>query len=120
MHGAACGQPASAEMRHGGVQSTVTDPRGEQPATTTAASITLFAKARAVVVAAGALHTPALLLRSGVRGRGHTGRHLRLHPATVALGFFEGRSGGVLRCCTFREFTLAITGFSALVVGVEP
>jgi hypothetical protein len=65
-------------------------------------------------VAAGALHTPAVLLRSGVRGRGHTGRHLRLHPATVAIGFFEGPSEGVLRCCTFRESTPTVTGLSCL------
>ncbi len=40
-------------------------------------------KAERVVVAAGAIHTPALLLRSGVEHE-HLGRHLFLHP-TVAV-----------------------------------
>ena len=42
--------------------------------------------ARAVVVAAGAIETPALLLRSGLRGQ--VGRNLRLHPGTAAFGVF--------------------------------
>ncbi len=47
----------------------------------------LEVRARAVVVAAGALNTPAVLLRSGVRSR-PVGRHLRLHPVTVVWGRF--------------------------------
>ena len=38
-----------------------------------------------VVAAAGALETPALLLRSGVR-HGHIGRNLHLHPTTAVAG----------------------------------
>lgn len=44
-------------------------------------------EARAVVVACGAIHSPALLQRSGLVGRG-IGRYLRLHPVTVVLGRF--------------------------------
>jgi len=40
-------------------------------------------RARRVVVAAGAIHTPALLMRSGV-AHPHLGRHLYLHP-TVSV-----------------------------------
>lgn len=43
--------------------------------------------ARTVVVAAGALHTPALLLRSGLENP-HIGRHLRMHPTTVSVGLY--------------------------------
>lgn len=43
--------------------------------------------ARAVVVAGGAIETPALLLRSGLRGQ--VGRNLRLHPGTAAWGLFD-------------------------------
>lgn len=43
---------------------------------------------RQVVLAAGAIHTPALLLRSGL-GNAHVGRHLQLHPAAIVLGEFE-------------------------------
>ena len=45
-------------------------------------------RSRAVVAAAGSLHSPALLLRSGLRNR-HIGRHLRLHPVTGLLGVFD-------------------------------
>jgi long-chain-alcohol oxidase len=47
----------------------------------------LVVRARAVVAAAGAIETPALLLRSGLGGQ--VGRHLRLHPGTAAMGVFE-------------------------------
>ncbi len=46
----------------------------------------LVVRARAVVAAAGAIETPALLLRSGLGGQ--VGRHLRLHPGTAAMGVF--------------------------------
>jgi long-chain-alcohol oxidase len=45
-------------------------------------------RARAVVAACGAIHTPALLRRSGLRNE-NIGRHLRLHPATVIWGVFD-------------------------------
>ena len=41
-----------------------------------------------VVVAAGAIETPALLLRSGLRNP-NVGRGLRLHPATAVFGIFD-------------------------------
>jgi long-chain-alcohol oxidase len=44
--------------------------------------------ARAVVVACGALQTPALLRRSGL-SNANVGRHLRLHPATAVFGVFD-------------------------------
>ena len=43
--------------------------------------------ARVVVVAAGAIGSPALLLRSGLRSS--VGEHLRLHPATAVWGVFD-------------------------------
>lgn len=42
-------------------------------------------KARAVVVAGGAVQTPALLKRSGLKNP-NIGRYLRLHPATAVWG----------------------------------
>jgi choline dehydrogenase-like flavoprotein len=41
-----------------------------------------------VVVAAGAIHTPALLARSGL-GNDNLGRHLSLHPATAAFAVMD-------------------------------
>ena len=41
-----------------------------------------------VVASGGSLHTPALLLRSGVTCRGNVGKHLHLHVgAAVAAEF---------------------------------
>ena len=51
---------------------------------------TLEVRARAVVLAAGALNTPALLLRSGLGGRA-AGQYLRIHPVTALWGRFEER-----------------------------
>jgi choline dehydrogenase-like flavoprotein len=45
-------------------------------------------RSRAVVAACGALHTPALLRRSGLSNR-NIGRHLRLHPVTIVWGVFD-------------------------------
>jgi long-chain-alcohol oxidase len=45
-------------------------------------------RSRAVVSACGALHTPALLRRSGLTNP-NIGSHLRLHPATVVWGVFD-------------------------------
>lgn len=41
-----------------------------------------------VVVAAGALHTPALLRRSGLAGHPRLGRNLAIHPAVSVAGRF--------------------------------
>jgi hypothetical protein len=48
---------------------------------------TVTVRARALVMAAGALRTPALLRRAGVR-HSMLGRNLSIHPATGALGVF--------------------------------
>jgi len=45
-------------------------------------------RAKKVVVACGAIHTPALLRRSGLGNR-WVGRNLHLHPVAGALGFFD-------------------------------
>jgi len=52
--------------------------------------IRLTVKARAVVVACGAVHTPAVLRRSGLTNPA-IGRGLRLHPATAVAGVFPHR-----------------------------
>jgi choline dehydrogenase-like flavoprotein len=49
---------------------------------------TLHVRAGAVVVASGALRSPALLLRSGIESPA-VGRYLRLHPVTAVWGRFE-------------------------------
>src|SRR5213082_2165067 len=63
-----------------GVRATVR--QAEMPA------FTLIVRSRAVVAAAGAIATPALLQRSGMRSPA-LGRFLRLHPATAVAGTFD-------------------------------
>jgi choline dehydrogenase-like flavoprotein len=48
----------------------------------------LTVRSRAVIVACGAIHTPALLRRSGLQNP-HIGRNLKLHPAAVVFGVFD-------------------------------
>ncbi|MBF6069559.1 FAD-dependent oxidoreductase [Nocardia farcinica] len=48
----------------------------------------LTVRATAVVVSGGAIQTPALLRRSGLRNK-NIGAHLRLHPASAVFGTFE-------------------------------
>lgn len=50
----------------------------------------LTVRSRAVVLAAGSLHTPAILARSEMGGEA-VGRYLRLHPATGMWGRFTER-----------------------------
>jgi long-chain-alcohol oxidase len=45
-------------------------------------------RSRAVIAACGAIHTPALLKRSGLQNQ-HIGKHLKLHPATAVFGVFD-------------------------------
>ena len=50
--------------------------------TTDGRAVRIIVRARRVVVAGGAIQTPALLLRSGLK-HPHLGRHLHLHPTVV-------------------------------------
>jgi choline dehydrogenase-like flavoprotein len=60
---------------------------------TTASGFRVRVRARAVVVAAGAIQTPALLHRSGLTNA-NIGRYLRLHPATAVWGRMDERVDG--------------------------
>jgi long-chain-alcohol oxidase len=67
--------------RAAGVHATLRDP-------TSGSRAALTVRARAVVLAGGSIHSPALLLRSGIR-RPALGRHLALHPATAVFGLMD-------------------------------
>ncbi|CAO3601024.1 unnamed protein product [Absidia cylindrospora] len=41
-----------------------------------------------VVVAAGSMHTPTLLKKSGLKNK-HIGRHLKVHPTTYVQGYYQ-------------------------------
>ena len=53
-------------------------------------TVNLTVRARAVIAACGALHTPALLTRSGLTNP-LIGRGLRLHPVSAVVGTFDER-----------------------------
>jgi choline dehydrogenase-like flavoprotein len=70
-------------VEHGrstGVQGTWSDPQSGR-------SATVVVRAPQVVVACGALESPALLLRSGIGGPA-AGHYLRLHPCTALIGYY--------------------------------
>ncbi len=54
----------------------------------TTAGHQLTVRARAVIAACGAIHSPALLRRSGLANP-NIGKHLKLHPATAVFGVFD-------------------------------
>jgi choline dehydrogenase-like flavoprotein len=64
-----------------GVEAVVRHPRAPRP-------FTIAVRAKAIVVACGAVHSPSLLMRSGVRLPA-LGRHLVLHPATALFGLMD-------------------------------
>jgi choline dehydrogenase-like flavoprotein len=72
------------------VEAVTSDALGVTGVSATVGGTRLEVKARAVILAAGGLNTPAVLLRSGFGGPA-TGRYLRLHPATVVWGIFDDR-----------------------------
>jgi choline dehydrogenase-like flavoprotein len=63
-----------------GVEATVTDAESDK-----IYSVTVHAKT--VIVAAGSIGSPALLLRSCIENK-HIGRHLKLHPVTTIGGIY--------------------------------
>eukprot|EP00903_Cladosiphon_okamuranus_P016206 g14954.t1 len=66
-----------------GVEATVNPPDGQRDgAGEKGGAVPLTVRARAVVVSGGAINTPAILLRSGLK-HPMIGRHLCLHPALV-------------------------------------
>jgi choline dehydrogenase-like flavoprotein len=66
--------------RAAGIEGTWTDPE-------TGRSARVTVRAPQVVIAAGSLESPALLLRSGIGGPA-TGNYLRIHPCTAVFGIY--------------------------------
>ncbi len=96
--------------RAAGVEGTYLDPQTGAPAR-------VVVRAPQVVVAAGALDTPALLLRSGIGGPA-TGDYLRLHPATAVTGIYDEAQKswwGAPQSALSMEFADLTDGFGYLV-----
>jgi choline dehydrogenase-like flavoprotein len=70
-------------VKHGraeGVEATVQTPDGQ--------TVKVLIKSKAVVVSAGSLHTPALLMRSGLTNA-NIGQNLHLHPTSPTYGLYD-------------------------------
>jgi choline dehydrogenase-like flavoprotein len=65
----------------------ISDGRATGVEAVTARGHRVTVNARAVVATAGSIETPALLLRSGLKGR--VGHNLHLHPGVAAFGIFD-------------------------------
>lgn len=97
-----------------GVEAVHTDPQtGEQTA--------VRIDAPTVVVSAGSLESPALLLRSGIGGPA-VGTTLRLHPATLVSGIFDEPQDpwhGPAMAGVMTEFADADSGYGFLIECVQ-
>ena len=97
-----------------GVKATVTN-------TETGKTHSLTIHAKTVIVAAGALNSPAILLRSGLENQ-HIGRHLYLHPVTTITGIYPEKVypwQGVMQSAYSREFA-HLDGNYGYVLEVPP
>ncbi|KAH7289415.1 hypothetical protein KP509_30G000700 [Ceratopteris richardii] len=83
----------------------------------------LHVYARAVVAAAGALQTPLILRRSGLKNH-HIGCNLHLHPSIIAWGYLPAQTddgeiertfeGGIITACC-HELALERSGYGAIL-----
>lgn len=81
----------------------------------------LTVRAPNVVVAAGSLESPAVLLRSGIGGPA-TGEYLRLHPCTATLGDYGSDQQawwGAPHAGLVNEFANVEDGYGFLLEGVQ-
>jgi choline dehydrogenase-like flavoprotein len=95
--------------RAAGVEGTYTDPDGR--------TARVIVRAPQVVAACGALHTPALLLRSQIGGPA-VGDYLRLHPAGAMLGVYgepQKAWWGPPQSALTRHFTDVEDGYGFLI-----
>ncbi len=96
--------------RAAGVEGVYLDPSSGQ-----AAAVTV--RAPTVVVACGALESPALLLRSGIGGPA-VGQNLHLHPCTAVFGYYgeDQRSWwGACHTGVVEEFAAVEDGYGFLI-----
>ncbi len=100
--------------RAAGVEALYADPE-------TGRSARVSVRAPQVVVAAGALESPALLLRSEIGGPA-VGKHLRLHPSLAMSGLYDSDQQawwGTPQSLVMDEFRDVEDGYGFLVEGVQ-
>jgi choline dehydrogenase-like flavoprotein len=100
--------------RAAGVEATWSDPQ-------TGRSAKVTVRSPQVVVACGALESPALLMRSGIGGPA-VGEYLRLHPCTATVGFYPEDTQawkGPPHAGLVDEFANADEGYGFLIEGAQ-
>jgi choline dehydrogenase-like flavoprotein len=100
--------------RAAGIEAIATDPAS-------GATFPVIVRAPQVVVAAGALETPALLLRSGIGGPA-VGRHLRVHPAAPLAATYPQMQDwwtGPIHAAIVDEFADLHDGYGFLLEGLH-
>jgi choline dehydrogenase-like flavoprotein len=100
--------------RAAGVQARYMDPD-------TGATAAVTVRAPQVVVACGALESPALLLRSGIGGPA-AGDYLRLHPCTAVFGYYAEDTQawrGAPHAGLIHEFENVEDGYGFLLEGAQ-
>jgi choline dehydrogenase-like flavoprotein len=100
--------------RAAGVEAVYADPESGRQARVTV-------RAPRVVVACGALESPALLLRSGIGGPA-AGDHLRLHPSVAVLGSYGADQQawwGAPQAALCNEFADVRDGYGFLIEGAQ-
>lgn len=99
--------------RAAGVEATYSNGSGGQTRVTV--------RAPRVVVACGALESPALLLRSGIGGEA-AGQYLRLHPVSLATGFYatdQQAWWGAPQTGLCDQFADTGSGYGFIIEGVQ-
>ncbi|XP_031482639.1 long-chain-alcohol oxidase FAO4A [Nymphaea colorata] len=83
--------------------------------------VVYFIESKVTIVACGALNTPVLLRKSGLRNP-HIGRNLKLHPVQMAWGYFpeaetNNRSyeGGIMTAMSTVAANFSTTGYGAII-----
>jgi choline dehydrogenase-like flavoprotein len=100
--------------RAAGVEGLYADPQSGRSARVTV-------RAPRVVVAAGSLESPALLLRSGIGGPA-VGQNLRLHPTTLVFGTYDEDQRawwGAPQACVIDEYADVEDGYGFLVEAAQ-
>lgn len=87
-HGGSDAAQHARKLRATGVRASVTGSGVPTSGASRRSAVQIVITSRYVVSSAGSVHTPALLLRSGISARGNVGANLRVHPATFIYAAF--------------------------------
>lgn len=87
-HGSPVTAQPTRKLRAMGVRASITGSAVPISGAGRRSAVQIVINSRYVVSSAGSVHTPALLLRSGITARGNVGANLRVHPATFIYAAF--------------------------------